>query len=451
MVWQLGKAGGICVTAVAIGLVGCGREEPVEDPPSKVTQAVTEAPCSFTPPADPGTPRVHTFTLKLPNGTSPEEFALATAGGRLTLQTGVTVVNDSGGYASVASVGATSRLLLQTGAKAGSAYSELTGIELQTGARLYGSAKTASTVIESVGAVVEGQTLENASLRPLSTTSWSVEFPGNTSGNCTLPVGQTQILDPGSYGTMTAQVGAHLHLRSGTYFFRSLALQTGASLEIDNSAGPVYIYVRDGLSFSGSVVLDEPHRANVLFAYAGSSSVTLQPWFRGILVAPAASVTLGPAGSTGHTGAFFAKTIVVQTGSTIHHRAFASSNFCEDSTACTPLCPCGPGGTCQSDADCQAGQSCSNGTCQAPDDGNPCTTDTIDANGTVQHVPVPEGTSCSDGNACNGAEVCNASAQCLPGTPPVVDDGNPCTVDACAPATAHAAARGHELLERQRV
>jgi RHS repeat-associated protein len=41
---------------------------------------------------------------------------------------------------------------------------------------------------------------------------------------------------------------------------------------------------------------------------------------------------------------------------------------------------------------------------------------------------------CSDGNACNGPEGCT-DAHCVPGTPPLVDDSNPCTADSCEPAT----------------
>jgi RHS repeat-associated protein len=37
---------------------------------------------------------------------------------------------------------------------------------------------------------------------------------------------------------------------------------------------------------------------------------------------------------------------------------------------------------------------------------------------------------CSDANACNGAESCLA-ATCVPGTPPELDDTNPCTADSC--------------------
>jgi hypothetical protein len=67
--------------------------------------------------------------------------------------------------------------------------------------------------------------------------------------------------------------------------------------------------------------------------------------------------------------------------------------------------------------------------------GNPCTADSCDATNGVAHQPVLAGTSCADANQCNGAEACNASGSCVAGTPPVVEDGNPCTVDACDPET----------------
>jgi len=44
-------------------------------------------------------------------------------------------------------------------------------------------------------------------------------------------------------------------------------------------------------------------------------------------------------------------------------------------------------------------------------------------------------TDCSDQNACNGDESCSGPGTCSNGTPPELDDGNPCTVDACSAAT----------------
>jgi YD repeat-containing protein len=43
-------------------------------------------------------------------------------------------------------------------------------------------------------------------------------------------------------------------------------------------------------------------------------------------------------------------------------------------------------------------------------------------------------TACSDQNACNGTESCTGEAVCVAGTPPELDDVDPCTADACDPA-----------------
>jgi hypothetical protein len=71
----------------------------------------------------------------------------------------------------------------------------------------------------------------------------------------------------------------------------------------------------------------------------------------------------------------------------------------------------------------------------AIDDGNPCTADACDAKGGVSHTPLPVGTSCDDGDVCNGVSTCAAGAVCKAGAVPVVDDQNPCTVDQCTPVT----------------
>jgi hypothetical protein len=86
--------------------------------------------------------------------------------------------------------------------------------------------------------------------------------------------------------------------------------------------------------------------------------------------------------------------------------------------------------------------SCQPGPTNACDDGNPCTADSCNPNpppgdlvtGCV-HVPIAEGGSCSDGDACNGGETCDANGICQPGTPITCNDLNPCTDDACVPAT----------------
>jgi RHS repeat-associated protein/uncharacterized repeat protein (TIGR01451 family) len=94
---------------------------------------------------------------------------------------------------------------------------------------------------------------------------------------------------------------------------------------------------------------------------------------------------------------------------------------------------CPNGNVCDGAETCQAGV-CTSGTPLVVNDGNPCTADACDPVTGVSHTNVANGTGCPNGNVCDGAETCQ-SGSCTPGTPPVVNDGNPCTADACDPVT----------------
>ena len=80
---------------------------------------------------------------------------------------------------------------------------------------------------------------------------------------------------------------------------------------------------------------------------------------------------------------------------------------------------------------------CSAGECQnipsCVDDGNPCTAESCDPVLGCKATPMP-GLACDDGDACTEGDVCDASGACQPGTPPALDDGNFCTIDSCDPA-----------------
>jgi RHS repeat-associated protein len=84
---------------------------------------------------------------------------------------------------------------------------------------------------------------------------------------------------------------------------------------------------------------------------------------------------------------------------------------------------------------CVGGQVVTSCTFGAPNDGRACTADSCDSNGIPVYTPVAAGAACGNGDACDGVEVCDGFGDCLPGEPPVVDDENPCTVDACNPTT----------------
>ncbi|MCA9516337.1 MAG: hypothetical protein KC635_15455, partial [Myxococcales bacterium] len=115
---------------------------------------------------------------------------------------------------------------------------------------------------------------------------------------------------------------------------------------------------------------------------------------------------------------------------------------CDDGTPCTDDA-CEPGigcvntpntAPCDDGSTCTTGDTCADGACVgaavAVDDGNPCTDDACDAVDGVSHVP--NTAPCDDGNTCTTGDVCGGGV-CLPGAAVAIDDGNPCTDDACDP------------------
>src|SRR6478736_3880494 len=105
----------------------------------------------------------------------------------------------------------------------------------------------------------------------------------------------------------------------------------------------------------------------------------------------------------------------------VSHTPVSAGIACDDSNLCNGHETCNAIGFCTA-------------TSALPvDDGNPCTADSCDPATGVAHTPVAQGTSCSDSNDCNGVEACSSTGQCTAGAVPTIDDGNPCTADACDP------------------
>jgi len=116
---------------------------------------------------------------------------------------------------------------------------------------------------------------------------------------------------------------------------------------------------------------------------------------------------------------------------------------CDDGNACTfdDICKdgaCVPGEALDCDDDqfcngvetCDALQGCQPGSAPSLDDGVDCTEDTCDeAADQVTHTP--QDALCDDDQFCNGVETCDVDDGCQAGSPPPLDDGNPCTADTC--------------------
>ena len=119
---------------------------------------------------------------------------------------------------------------------------------------------------------------------------------------------------------------------------------------------------------------------------------------------------------------------------------------CDDGNVCTTDSCDSAGGctnvnntaSCTDSNECTVGDKCAGGSCQAGtgalscNDGNICTNDScVPATGCKNANNTKP---CNDSDACTTADTCNKGA-CKGGPPPNCDDGNPCTDDACDPAT----------------
>ncbi|MBM4344075.1 MAG: lamin tail domain-containing protein [Deltaproteobacteria bacterium] len=120
---------------------------------------------------------------------------------------------------------------------------------------------------------------------------------------------------------------------------------------------------------------------------------------------------------------------------------------CDDNNACTTdtcdlaalQCAHSPTeGSCSADDNaCTEGDACKDGKCAVGiakkcDDGNPCTLDACaPAKGCT--ATLDDGAGCDDGDLCSVGDVC-AAGQCLPGKPKLCAAGAACTVTACGKA-----------------
>jgi RHS repeat-associated protein len=126
--------------------------------------------------------------------------------------------------------------------------------------------------------------------------------------------------------------------------------------------------------------------------------------------------------------------------------ACVALDACHDAGTCNPttgVCSnpakadgasCADATVCNGTELCQAG-TCVAGTAPTIDDGNPCTDDACDPVAGVSHAPREEGSTCNDFDVCNGAEVCDAVGICQPGTPVPTDAGGACSIGTCDPLT----------------
>jgi hypothetical protein len=158
---------------------------------------------------------------------------------------------------------------------------------------------------------------------PLTSLSWTVRYPTTTTGaEVRLNAGQSRSLAPGQFGDVTLNSQSTLTLKTGTYYLRTLDLESASNVKLDQSAGPVIIYVETGnLILRGSISSLDSRPPDLLIVYLGTTSFLVETLFNGALVAPSATVTLRAVSGV-HTGYFYAKDLqILDAGAKVQYRA----------------------------------------------------------------------------------------------------------------------------------
>jgi len=242
------------------------------------------------------------------------------AQGRLVINDRAKVLRQNGTFAPVVNAGSTQTNIGQS-TQVGDLWSRVS-VDLRNFAKVNGNLRTMGTVNPQSGATVSGLTVQNAALLQIPRLSLSVTFPGNNGVNQEAgpPPAPPLDLAPGAYPDVS--VKGTLKLRTGTYFFNNLTVESGAKISCTSTSGRIVVNIRTNFTYRGSIVEGTPGRPNIFVAVFGTNAVSVETSFPGTLVALTASLTLGQNSPTVHSGAFYAQDITVGPDNTITHFPF---------------------------------------------------------------------------------------------------------------------------------
>jgi hypothetical protein len=235
------------------------------------------------------------------------EQSVLVASNSLTIGAGTTVKaerNTDGAIANSGRAGTT----IGARASVGGLYSNANVI-LGANARVNGPLKTGGRLTTGPGATVKGPVSTNTLIHPdpkvLAIVTFTDDAPALTVAN-----GATRRLDPGRYGATLVGAGGTLSLSAGTYYMASLTVGQDATLNLDETLGPVIVYVQTTFVFDG-IERETGGEGHVLVAIFGCGTDAVAAPFRGTILAPSASLVLGPDGVQSFSGKFFAESITV--------------------------------------------------------------------------------------------------------------------------------------------
>jgi hypothetical protein len=180
----------------------------------------------------------------------------------------------------------------------------------------------AASVTQGLGDVVNARNT-TPPITPPSTLTWTVSYPSGTANSFIVNPGPPLTLKPGLYGAITVNPLGTLNLSAGTYYLSGLAVNPTGTVKIDQTNGPVIIYVNGALLLDGPFVATGGGPPDLFVGYLGQLPIVLNGLpgctaFNGALVAPFALLTLD-AGT--YAGFYSAQNIVVAGNAQISYQA----------------------------------------------------------------------------------------------------------------------------------
>ena len=186
--------------------------------------------------------------------------------------------------------------------------------------RVHGHIRTASVVETQNQTQIDGPIEQHLQL-VLPHLEFHVPFPTTSDGTIELEPGQQQVAPPGYYRQLHPKSGAQVYFSAGTYYLDDFFLEPGSRLWLDHAAGPIVIWVRNGLVHRGEILTNDAAFPRLLIGVLGQADVLIERVYRGTIAAPSAKINLGSVTEI-YEGAFHGKSIEAFPDATIHHHPF---------------------------------------------------------------------------------------------------------------------------------
>ncbi|MCG8556654.1 MAG: hypothetical protein MJD61_15415, partial [Proteobacteria bacterium] len=263
------------------------------------------------------------LTIALPGDMVPQDVAVA-ATGLLELEQGAKVQNEgASGEAATVSLGTAATAVLPD-VVTRSLWSR-GALGLGERVQVQGDARSEGAIELGTGAAVSGTIFANSSFGSLRESTWTVACPAQDGGSVEVGDNEHLSLDPGGYEDVLIGSASSLRLRAGTYLFSELTVPIDSQLRVDDSDGPVVVYLQGNLELGGSIVDalgDVVSELDLLVVAVGVDQQTVDGRMVGTLVAPNSTIVVQDVGPTGHAGAFFGSGVRVAENAIINHRPF---------------------------------------------------------------------------------------------------------------------------------